>query len=179
MTDEAIMERVRSGDLRMMSRLFEKHQIPVYNFFYYGNRDRSLSEDLTQTVFERMMKYRNSYDTKVNFKSWMYRIARNVNNDHWRKQNSHRTEMIDGQENSLMGDCEERRMEAKEKWSILEQSMEMLDNETKELIVLTRIERMKYAEVAKLYEVSEGVIKVRVHRGLKKLKQIYDTKYQS
>ncbi len=179
MTDEAIMERVRAGETHMMSRLFEKHQIPLYNFFFYSNRDRSLSEDLTQLVFERMLKYRSSFESNVNFKSWMYRIARNVSNDHWKKANSRRTESIDGREDYVRGDCEHRKLEAKEKWSILERSMNALDPETKELIMLTRIEKMKYTEVAQIFGVTEGVIKVRVHRGLKKLKHIYDMNYES
>lgn len=179
MTDEAIMERIQTGEIRMMSQLFQRHQVALYNFFYQMNRDKGLSEDLTQNVFERMIKYRGSYESKVNFKSWMFRIARNVSNDHWRKKKIKHSSDLAHHENDLKADCEIRRMEGKEKWDILQNVMHQLEDETREIILLTRIEKLKYAEVAKMYNVTEGAIKVRVHRGLKQLKTLYNQSYIS
>jgi len=43
----------------------------------------------------------------------------------------------------------------------------------RELIVLSRYEGLKYAEIAKMKNVSLGAIKVQVHRALKELRELY------
>lgn len=172
MTDEAIMHRVSNGETRLMSHLFERHQTPLYGFFYRMNRDSALSEDLVQNVFERMIKYRASYKQTVNFKSWMFSIARNVSHDHYRKQKM-QFSGLETEQLNLHSDCLNTKMDAKENLNLLEIAMDRLDEETKEIILLTRVERMKYSEVAQMLNTTEGNIKVKVHRGLKQLKHLY------
>jgi len=51
--------------------------------------------------------------------------------------------------------------------------MAALPKEERQLLVLTRFQRMKYQEVAEILDSTEGAIKVKVHRAIKKLKGIY------
>mgnify|MGYP001792168515 CR=1 FL=1 len=60
-SDETLMERVKHGELRRASELFERYNKPLYNFFARLTLDRDLSDDLTQNVFLRMLKYRKTY----------------------------------------------------------------------------------------------------------------------
>jgi RNA polymerase sigma-70 factor (ECF subfamily) len=61
MTDEMIMEAVKNGDLQRASLLFERYNKRIFNFLARMTMDREVAEDLTQNVFLRMIKYRNSY----------------------------------------------------------------------------------------------------------------------
>jgi len=173
LTDEAIMEKVKIGDINQMSSLFERHHSAVYSYFYRLTRKQSLSEDLTQNVFERIIKYRQSYNSMNKFKSWMFSVARNVHYDHYRKNKIVPIDHENMQELNVKADCLNTTMDKKEKVQFLEKALNRLDKETKELIILTRIERLKYHEVAAIMQVSEGAIKLRVHRGMKKLKEEY------
>jgi len=85
-TDEQLMEQVSQENLNALSVLFDRYQVPLYNFFYRQNYDGAFSEDLVQTVFERILKYRQSYVSGMTFRSWMYQIARNAKTDHYKKQ---------------------------------------------------------------------------------------------
>ena len=51
MTDEMIMEAVKSGDLRQATLLFERYNRRIFNFLARMTLDRALAEDLTQNVF--------------------------------------------------------------------------------------------------------------------------------
>ena len=79
------MVKVRDGDLDRLGMLFERYKRPLYGFFYGLSRDRDLSEDLVQNTFFRILKYRHLFRGEGDFKTWMFHIARNVNNDHYRK----------------------------------------------------------------------------------------------
>ena len=37
-------------------------------------------------MFERILKYRSSYQPTQPFRAWVYQMARNVHADHWQRQ---------------------------------------------------------------------------------------------
>lgn len=83
MTDEVVMEAVKNGNLHEATLLFERYNKRIFNFLARMTMDRNLAEDLTQNVFLRLIKYRNSYREGARFQSWIYQIARNVFSDHY------------------------------------------------------------------------------------------------
>ena len=80
------MQKAKAGELRYISTLFDRYNLRLYNFYYQQTRDKGQSEDLTQNVFERLIKYRTKYKEKKNFTAWIYAIARNVHMDLYRKK---------------------------------------------------------------------------------------------
>jgi len=80
------MIRLQEGDSTAFNILVEKHQPALIGFFYKNTRDRQLSEDLSQ---ETMLKvYRMSWDylPTGKFRGWMYRMARNLMIDDYRRR---------------------------------------------------------------------------------------------
>lgn len=66
--------------------IIEKYQKPI---FYYLKRISNLQdediEDELQEIFLKIYRNLNSYDTKLKFSSWIYRIAHNHVISHYRK----------------------------------------------------------------------------------------------
>jgi RNA polymerase sigma-70 factor (ECF subfamily) len=85
MTDELLMEAVKNGDLQQASLLFDRYHKRLFNFLAKMTMERTIAEDLTQNVFLRMLKYRNSYREGAKFQSWIYQMARNVFVDHYQE----------------------------------------------------------------------------------------------
>ena len=173
MTEEQLMAEVKKGDLDKSSHLFDLYNARIYNFFLRMTFDQDLSHDLTQNVFLRMIKYRNSYNENRKFKSWIYQIARNVHHDQYQKNKmlfsdyKHVSDISAG-ENSVVEEIEE-----KEKYETLYQSMGMLDQEQRELLVMSRFQKMKYEEIAGVMNITVASVKVKVHRAIKKLRENY------
>jgi RNA polymerase sigma-70 factor (ECF subfamily) len=63
--------------------------------------------------------------------------------------------------------------EQMEKEKNLHRSLAMLNEDQRELLVLTRFQHMKYEEVATLLDTSVANVKVRVHRAIQKLREHY------
>lgn len=173
MTDEQIMEAVKNGDLQQASVLFERYHLRLFNFLARMCMDREVAEDLTQNVFLRMIKYRNSYKAGLKFQSWIYQVARNVFSDHYQAQKSKRSESVDVEKigDWMADENEEATMEEQEK--TLQRSLALLSEEQRELLVLTRFQHMKYEEVAMLMDTTVANIKVKVHRAIAKLREHY------
>lgn len=172
-TDEQIMEAVKNGDLQQASVLFERYHKRIFNFLARLAMDRTLAEDLTQNVFLRMIKYRNSYRGEHRFQSWIYQVARNVFSDHYQAQKNTRPNFINVEKMSEPIIDSEEGAEQNEREKILHRSMAMLNEEQRELLVLTRFQHMKYEEVAVIMETTVANIKVKVHRAIAKLREHY------
>jgi RNA polymerase sigma-70 factor (ECF subfamily) len=66
--------------------LYTDHVGRVYNFFRYRAGDTATAEDLTAATFEKAWCKREQFHGDAeNFTAWLYTIARNVANDHFRK----------------------------------------------------------------------------------------------
>ena len=173
MTDEQLMEAVKQGDLAKASLLFDRYHKHLYNFFVKISFDRELGHDLTQNVFLRMIKFRHTYRNEAKFKSWIFQIARNIYADHYR---SNRVLNNEFEEIEIIGDRVEAidvQMANDEREKLLYIAMYKLDREQREIILLSKFEKMKYEEIAQVYETTVGAVKVKVHRAINKLKEKY------
>ncbi|MEX1240738.1 MAG: sigma-70 family RNA polymerase sigma factor [Cyclobacteriaceae bacterium] len=173
MTDEMIMEAVKSGDLHQATLLFERYNRRIYNFLARMTMDRALAEDLTQNVFLRVIKYRNSYRVGARFQSWIYRIARNVFSDHYQSVNNRYSDFVDVDRISDHIAENDDREKQEEKEALLHRSLAKLTDEQREILILTRFQQMKYEEVAVLMDTTVANIKVKVHRALIRLREYY------
>lgn len=173
MTDELIMEAVKNGDLQRASLLFERYNKRVFNFLARMTMDRDVAEDLTQNVFFRMIKYRNSFKEGNRFQSWIYQVARNVFSDHYNATKNRKADFVDVEKMSdRMADNDDSMM-MDEREKLLHRSISLLNEEQRELLVLTRFQHMKYEEVAVIMDTTVANIKVKVHRAIAKLREHY------
>jgi RNA polymerase sigma-70 factor (ECF subfamily) len=166
------MKEVSEGHLEQLSLLFERYQIPLYNFFYQQNYDGQLSEDLVQTVFERILKYKNSYLPNMAFRAWIYQIARNVKADHYKKQ-QRISDFIQPDDLEGLGNSVEVDLTLQENLEQLKRAMALLPEAHKEVLIMTRFQKMRYADVAAILQCSEGAVKVKVHRAMKQLRSLF------
>ncbi len=79
------MLQVKSGDTDKLGLLFERYNRALFGYFMRMTGCPSLSEDLVQDVFVRILKYRHTYKDEGSFMTWLFRIARNTHIDHYRK----------------------------------------------------------------------------------------------
>jgi RNA polymerase sigma-70 factor (ECF subfamily) len=172
-SDEEWMIRLGEGNLDGASQLFERYHVRLYNFFLRLGYERAVSEDLTQNVFERMLKYRQSYRHQTAFTSWIFQIARNVSADYY---NKNRLQITDFTNAETLAGAEEpisKQMEEAENIEALHRAMAQLPEDQREILVLTRFQNLKYSEVADILGCTETNAKVKAHRAIKQLRELY------
>jgi RNA polymerase sigma factor (sigma-70 family) len=83
------MARVQRGQLDQLNELFNRYNKRLYGYFLKSTLARDDSDDLTQELFIRVMKYRKSYREGQSFEIWVFQIARNMVKDHYKKMKVH------------------------------------------------------------------------------------------
>jgi RNA polymerase sigma-70 factor (ECF subfamily) len=174
MSDEKLMSLVKKGKLDALSDLFERHHVKLFNFFLRLTHDASLSEDLVQNVFERIIKYRRSYRGDASFKAWMYQIARNVRTDHYRLNRVKIDDGVQPGQLNLATGTHQEEMEKRERDQELERAIMCLKPEYREVLMLGWFEKMSYAEVGEIMGLTVSNVKVRIHRAIKQLRSHYN-----
>ncbi len=170
--DEKLMLAVKDGEISKLGVLFERHHRVLFDFFARMTGSRTAAEDLVQDVFFRILKYRKTYRDESRFTTWMFHIARNARWDHYRKQHEN-TPFVEEMELPGTSPFPSHELEQNEQTMLLECALLQLPAEKREVLVLSRYREMKYEEIAELLDCEVGTIKVRVHRALKDLREIF------
>ena len=172
LTDNALMLKVKAGDLNRMGLLFERHYKPLFGFLYRMTADRESSEDMVQNVFLRMLKYRHTFKGDGEFRTWMYHLARNVLNDH-HKGNERQAGPLEQVSGQVADEAPESSMDKEEQVHLLNRALNGLSEEHREILVLSRYQELSYSEIAEVLRISEANVRVRIHRAMARLKAIY------
>ena len=172
-SDSDLMRQVRGGRTVALATLFERHHTRVYGYCLRMTGTRSAAEDLVQDVFMKMLKYKATFKDDSELVPWMFGIARNSCLAHLkRRAHDHlpatqATEETAADEATLEEPHDERQSE------LVRQALLRLPAERREVLVLSRFEYKSYDEIAQVLDCSVGAVKVRVHRAMKQLRDIY------
>lgn len=174
-SDHELMLAVRAGEIRRLGDLFERHHRPLYGFFVRLTNQPSASEDLVQIVFYRILKYRHTYRDEGKFSAWIYHLARKVAADHFRKGASTPTpaDPADFHQQPDQAPAPDTNATTSDDLALLRRALTRLPHEHREVIVLARLQHLNHQEIAKLLDCSVGAVKVRAHRALKELREVY------
>jgi RNA polymerase sigma factor (sigma-70 family) len=175
LTDNAIMLRVKAGDLDKMGLLFERHHRALYGFLFHMTYQREASEDMVQNVFYKMLKYRNTFTGQGEFVAWMFQVARNTMKDQFKK-NKYKAQEYPAEEMAEHiggGTSADEHLEKKQEKATLYKAMANLSDDHREVLTLSRLQELKYHEVGQILGITEVAAKTRAFRAMQELKNIY------
>lgn len=166
---------VKAGDIDKMSLLFNRHARYLYGFLFHMTQSKELSEDIVQDVFYRLLKYRQSFRGDGPFVTWMFHVTRNELKRKQKKllKAGLSYDLSQAAENANDDKPADESLVTKQNQQQLHSAMARMRYEDRELLTLSKLQGLKYAEIATILDVTEAAVKVRVHRAFNELKAIY------
>jgi RNA polymerase sigma-70 factor (ECF subfamily) len=176
LTEAQIIELAKK-DSYYFGTLYNNYFDKIFRFVFKrlgGNEDSAA--DITQQTFMKAMANLYKYEDRgLPFSSWLYRIAQNEVNMHFRNQQSVVKVVIE--ERMFKNMCEEANIGnymSQEQQEKLINLLNEIEQEHLDLIELRYFQGLSFKEIADIYSITEANAKMRVYRILEKLNKKWE-----
>lgn len=170
--DSDVLLRLKRGDEKAFEVVYWKYSSWVFNFIHSLLYDKSLAEDLTQTVFLKIWEKRVNIDPELGFDSYLFAIARNL--VYKETENRLQSEQINitlkgrsPETESLM----EENIDANSLREYIDTLVEQLPPSRKDIFHLSRRQHLSNKEIATRLSISEKTVETQLYRALRFIKQ--------
>lgn len=181
-TDQELMRLVIDRNTKAFKTLYQRYELPIYNFIlrYTGKQD--LAQDLLQETFTRIWLAAHSFNLdKGNFKGWLFTIALNITRSELSKK-QYSFQYLDvsdmsGKDQEMTSSSMEQpdknyeQVEIREK---IQQALTTLPPFLREVVVLKHYQHLKFKEIAQITNTPEGTLKSRFFRAMELLKKQFN-----
>jgi RNA polymerase sigma-70 factor, ECF subfamily len=180
-SDAAVMLRVAAGDEASFNYLVEKYHRPMIHFLYRMVHNQSVAEELTQEVFLRVYRARDSYRAEARFTTWLYRIATNLAVNHardTRHERSAQTVYLDAPDEETgttpdLADDEpsvEQRLLREERMAAIRSHVMALPERQRMAVLMHKYQGMDYRQIGEVLKLSESATKSLLFRAYQTLR---------
>ncbi len=171
------MCRASRGDDTAFEALVDRCQAGLIQFFVMLSHNPSLGEDLAQEVFIRLYKNRHGYRPEARFKTYLYRIARNLWTDHLRRQPKQGRDLsLDAVNDRGASLGHMLAAESPDPLPVDRKTLYLavlrLSRQQREVLLLSLLEDLSYPEIAAVLSIPVGTVKSRVYHAVRKLRTI-------
>ncbi len=181
-----MIQAARAGDEQAYRDFLAAYGPRLYGYFFRATGSAHDSEDLLSEVMIRLLRRLGDYDERGRFEPWLFSIAANLVRDRIRRSRV-RPSMAslasdDGEHASLgdglAGDPQpvDADLMAAEAGEALSAALAELDERSRQMVLLRHFSEMSFKEIAKMFECPVGTVLAKVHRALKALRAVMETK---
>jgi len=173
-SDEALVQRVRSGEREVFGVLVDRYKRGIANFIGATVRNSSETADLSQETFLRAYAHLHTFNPQLGkFSTWIYQIARNVIRTYLAKSQRAPQFQELSQEQTLETALADPSPQADPAGGLLRQEAERelraalaeLSDRTRTVLALRYFDNMEYQTIASTLGLSLGNVKTLIHRG--------------
>lgn len=159
---------------KAFGELYEKHFDRIFNFIYRQTDDEDLTADLCSQTFLIALNHLDRYEFRgVPFSAWLYKIASNEVNKHYRKQ---KHDKVFSLEEMRVRELMEMTNEGwdEELMQRLLKYLKELPTEMLEVLELRFFEDKDFKEIAFILDITESGAKMRTYRALDRLRKHFN-----
>jgi RNA polymerase sigma-70 factor, ECF subfamily len=155
---------------------FHEHRDPVFRYVRFRVATREVAEDVTSEVFMKALRSLHRYDAhRASPRTWLLRIARNAVTDHLRslkRRGSLHVSLDRVPDLVSNAQSQEERVLKEERVQILLNGASQLRKADQDILSLRYGSGFDNAEIAESLDISPNAVAVRLHRALKRLKDV-------
>lgn len=173
-SDENLMLAYAAGQADAFAQLYARHRGPLYRFLDRQLRNSALTDELFQDVWQKVIAARASWRPEAAFATWLFRIAHNRLNDHWRAAKHRPPAPEDADERAARvadPSTPERELSDFEQRRRLQRALEELPDEQREVLLLRLEQELSLEEIGAITGVGRETVKSRLRYAMDKLRQ--------
>ncbi len=166
-TDSELIQRYTSGEKTAFDLLYKKYYRRLFGYCYRLLPERDAVEDIVQTVFIKAMESLHSLDKPELFYYWLFTIARNEVYSLFRSNKKNGTGEVS--EEAMDPETPHDRFVQSETAVMVEEGLNKLKPEYREVLILRQYEKLSYAEIAAITGATISSVESRLFKARKAL----------
>jgi RNA polymerase sigma-70 factor (ECF subfamily) len=176
LADEELVRRAQEEDDRAFGELVTRYEAKVYSLALKMVRNPEDAEDVLQDTFLRAYRGIKSFKGHSTFSTWIYRITANSALMRLRKKQLPTVSIEDQDERDAPVNIADwspgpvDQLLTQELQKVMDDAIEALPAEFRQVFVLRDIEEISNAEVAEILDLSVAAVKSRLHRARLKVR---------
>ena len=131
--------------------------------------DDALADDIFQETYIKFLQHTTRETNEQAMKSYLYRIATNLINDHWRKQKRERS-WFGAEDESVPSKSTDRQDDLQHD---VKEAFRHLTPQQRSMLWLAYVEGYEHKEIASMLKLRAGSIKVLLFRAKQKLLEVF------
>ncbi|MDD5433721.1 MAG: sigma-70 family RNA polymerase sigma factor [Candidatus Pacebacteria bacterium] len=166
--------KLREGQQKAGEEIFDYFSPKIYSFFMARTSHRETAEDLTQTVFLKLISKISTFNEKTgNFSIWFWQIVRNALTDYYREHKPIFLDNVDMDKKTAHSNSKEAFQDILAKDQVREvlETIKGFSEEEQEIFSLRYVSSLSYKELSFALSKPEGALRVAVHRLSQKIKK--------
>lgn len=167
--DFILIRKMKQGEKDAFDLFIHKYYGKILNYCGYHCFDRAMAEDLTQETFLRFFENLTEFHSMGKSLNYLYTIAGNLCRDYYRKKKQNVT---DGFSEEMKEKITNERTDEIINKIIVEEAIEKLPDELKEVIILYYFQGCKLLEISNILHIGLPLVKYRLRQARMKLKEI-------
>lgn len=169
--------RAKKGDAEAFSALVETYETSVYRLALRMCGNAHDAEEVTQEAFLAAWRGLPAFRGESKFSSWLYQLTSNAAIDFLRREKRHRgATPIEEEVDLAAPGTPQQAAEEAELREALQQALDALTPEHRQIFLLRQMQQMSYEEIGRLLGLESGTVKSRLSRAKKQLRQILTQK---
>ncbi len=169
----ALMVSAQSGNEANYRQLLQELSVVIHRYLLRRFGHHHFIEDCVQESLVAIHQARHTYDRRRLFRPWLFAIVRHKSIDTLRKQRSHER-TVDQQREMLSLHAQMAEAEGLENGAMRDNFINALSPQYRDAITLTKLDGLTTAEAAARLRISESALKVRIHRGINRLRRLIE-----
>lgn len=150
--------------------IFQANSKKIYHLCFGYTGDEDAANDLMQETFMKVWQNLEKFRNQAMISTWIYRIAVNTCLSWLRvEKRQAKDELTD----NIIESKTEEYSEKNEQIALLYKCISKLE-ETERIIITMVLDEVPYSEIAEISGISEGNLRVKIHRIKSKLTEIYN-----
>lgn len=162
--DFLLIRKMKQGDEQAFDLFVHKYYQEILSYCHHHCFDKTYAEDLTQETFIRFFTRLPDYHYKGKTLNYLYTIAGNLCKDYLKK-----TKEILLEENEFL---EENQAEQILNRVLIEQVLEQLPDELRDVLTLYYFQELKLTEISGTLQIGLPLVKYRLQKARKQLKEL-------
>ncbi|HEX8143049.1 MAG TPA: sigma-70 family RNA polymerase sigma factor [Pyrinomonadaceae bacterium] len=175
MTDERLLKNASRGDEAAFLVLYQRHRDAVFRFAYRLTGAVAVAEDVTHDCFLSLIRAPARFDpARAALRTYLYAAARNLSLKHLRASGAQQVTIEDLSEEPSGPEAEQplRQLLAEELSAEVRKAIASLPPLQREALILFEYEELTLAEIAEVIGADTGVVKSRLHRARRRLREL-------